>query len=81
MKRKPPKQRQKHDRQPPAPPRPKKKERPQIALTKKNYIIMGVGLATIIAGFITLSGGSMTLAPLLLVIGYCVLIPIALLIK
>jgi hypothetical protein len=80
MKRKPPKQRQKRAKQPPAP-QPKKKERPQIALTKKNYIIMGVGLATIIAGFITLSGGSMTLAPLLLVVGYCVLIPIALLIK
>ncbi|UCG42164.1 MAG: DUF3098 domain-containing protein [candidate division WOR-3 bacterium] len=80
MKRKPPKQRQKRDKQPPVP-QPKKKERPQIALTKKNYIIMGIGLATIIAGFITLSGGSMTLAPLLLVVGYCVLIPIALLIK
>ena len=81
MKRKPPKRRQKTEKQPPTQSPPKKKERPQIALTKKNYIIMGIGLATIIAGFITLSGGSMTLAPLLLVVGYCVLIPIALLVK
>lgn len=58
-----------------------KKERPQIALGKKNYAIMGVGLITIIVGFITLANGSITLAPLLLVVGYCVVIPVSLLIK
>jgi len=65
----------------PQPKVPKKPARPQIALKKKNYIIMGVGLAVIIAGFITLSKGSITLAPILLVLGYCVLIPVSLLVK
>ena len=78
MKQKQSKQRQQSQPQP----KPKKeKERPQIALGKKNFIVMGAGLATIIAGFITLANGSMTLAPLLLVVGYCVLIPVSILLK
>lgn len=60
---------------------PKTKERPQIALGKKNYAIMAVGLVSIIVGFITLANGSITLAPLLLVLGYCVVIPVSLLVK
>lgn len=60
---------------------PKRPARPQIALGAKNYIIMAAGLLTVIAGFITLSRGSITLAPLLLVLGYCVLIPVSLLVK
>jgi hypothetical protein len=62
-------------------PAPKKPLRPMINLRKKNYAIMGVGLATIVAGFITLASGSITLAPILLVLGYCVLIPVGLLVK
>uniref|UniRef100_A0A7C4GIE9 DUF3098 domain-containing protein n=1 Tax=candidate division WOR-3 bacterium TaxID=2052148 RepID=A0A7C4GIE9_UNCW3 len=72
------------DRKPakPAPkPTAKKPVRPMLTLKKKNYVIMGVGLATIVAGFISLAQGSITLAPLLLVIGYCVLIPLGLLLK
>ncbi len=80
MKQKQPKQRRGQAVQP-VRPRPKKSERPQIALTRKNYIIMGFGLAAIITGFFTLAGGSTTLAPLLLVVGYCVIIPVALLVK
>jgi hypothetical protein len=60
---------------------PKKPLRPQINLNKKNYAIMGAGLAVIVAGFITLAGGSITVAPILLVLGYCVLIPVGLLVK
>jgi len=67
--------------QPAAKPKPKESKRVQIALGTKNYVVMGAGLATIIVGFITLAGGSMTLAPLLLVVGYCVLIPVSLLLK
>jgi hypothetical protein len=68
--------------QPQAQPKAQKKPaRPQIALKKKNYIVLGVGLVTIVAGFISLSGGSITLAPLLLVVGYCGLIPLGLLLK
>ncbi len=48
---------------------------------KKNYLIFASALVVIIIGFITLAKGSITLAPILLVIGYCVLLPIALIIK
>lgn len=52
---------------------------------KINYIIIGVGLVVIIAGYIALSVPSvdgfvpLTLAPILLVLGYCVIIPIGIL--
>ncbi len=75
----------KSDRKPakpqPAKPTPKKPLRPMINLGKKNYAIMGAGLLTIVIGFITLASGSITLAPILLVLGYCVLIPVGLLVK
>ena len=75
----------KPDRKPakpqPAKPAPKKPLRPMISLRKKNYAIMGAGLVTIVVGFITLASGSITLAPILLVLGYCVLIPVGLLVK
>lgn len=48
---------------------------------KKNYIIFTVALIVIIVGFIVLGQGSITLAPILLVIGYCILIPWAILSK
>jgi uncharacterized membrane protein HdeD (DUF308 family) len=48
---------------------------------KKNYIFLALALIVIILGFITLAQGSITLAPILLVVGYCVLLPIALIIK
>ena len=75
----------KPDRKParpqPAKPAPKKPLRPMINLRKKNYAIMGAGIVTIVIGFITLASGSITLAPILLVLGYCVLIPVGLLVK
>jgi hypothetical protein len=48
---------------------------------KKNYIWFGVALAVMIIGFILLGSGDITLAPILLVIAYCALIPIAILVK
>jgi len=48
---------------------------------KKNYLVFALALVVIIIGYITLGQGSITLAPILLVLGYCVLIPIALIIK
>lgn len=47
----------------------------------RNYIVFALALVVIVIGYYTLSLGSMTLAPVLLVVGYCVLIPISLLIK
>ncbi len=48
---------------------------------KKNYIFFAVAMLVIIIGFFTLSQGSITLAPILLVLGYLVLIPISLMVK
>ena len=61
----------------------------------KNYIAFAIAMAVIIVGYLCLAYGtdqappdptqesfvSITLAPILLVLGYCVLIPIALLIR
>lgn len=58
-----------------------KKPRPPIQLGTVNWVLMGVGLLVIITGFITLARGSITLAPILLVLGYCVLIPVSLLVS
>jgi len=48
---------------------------------KKNYLWFAISMVVIIIGYFLLAQGSMTLAPVLLVGGYCVLIPISLLIK
>ena len=52
-----------------------------LYFTKKNYISFAIGILTIALGFLSLANGSITLAPILLVLGYCVLIPIAILLK
>jgi hypothetical protein len=41
-----------------------------------NAIIIGLGLVAIVAGFAMLSNGSTVGAPLLLVLGYAILIPV-----
>lgn len=49
---------------------------------RENYIIIGIGILFIILGYVALSGNSvdgfsqLMLAPLLLLAGYCVIIPI-----
>jgi hypothetical protein len=51
-------------------------------LEKENYIILGVGLLVIILGYLALSGNKvegfsqLTVAPILLVLGYCVIVPV-----
>lgn len=52
-----------------------------IEFKSKNYILLLSGIISIIIGFITLSHGSITLAPILLIIGYAVLIPLAILLR
>jgi hypothetical protein len=56
-----------------------------LPFSKKNYQILGIGLLTIVLGYIALSqqpwDGTMPLvvAPILLVLGYCVVIPFGIL--
>ena len=53
----------------------------EIPFTKKNYIIFAAAAAVILGGYIALSQGSITLAPILLLLGYLVLIPWGILAK
>jgi len=56
-----------------------------LPFTKRNYQILGIGLLLIVLGYIALSqepwDGMMPLvvAPILLVLGYCVVIPLGIL--
>ncbi len=49
-----------------------------LAFTKTNLILFAVGLVVVIIGWMLLGQGSISLAPVLLVLGYCILIPLAL---
>ena len=46
-----------------------------------NNALLGLGFAALIVGYLALSKGSTTLAPVLLVAGYCVFIPASLLVR
>jgi hypothetical protein len=45
----------------------------------RRFVWWGLSAVVLLAGFADLARGGTTLAPILLVIGYCVLIPIAIL--
>jgi hypothetical protein len=47
-----------------------------IRFSMANWILLGAGLLTVVLGYVLLSGGSRVAAPLLLVLGYLVLIPL-----
>jgi hypothetical protein len=58
-----------------------------IPLAKENYVIIGVGIAVIVAGYLAMLEGSiegflpLVVAPILLVVGYCVIVPFGILYK
>jgi hypothetical protein len=54
-------------------------ERPATLFTRRNLLLLGVALATIGAGYAVLVSGSASAAAVLLVLGYLVLFPLALL--
>ncbi len=58
---------------------------PQVDLgfrwTPVNSGLLAAGLVLLVAGYLTLKQGSTTLAPVLLVAGYCVVIPASLLVR
>ncbi len=47
-----------------------------VRFSMQNWILLLAGLASIITGYVLLSNGSTVAAPLLLVLGYVVLIPL-----
>jgi hypothetical protein len=69
----------------PAEPQIKKKKRAkegsrdviQIRWERRNIALFTGGLLAVVIGYLLLSQGDITLAPILLVLGYCVLIPLA----
>lgn len=62
-----------------------KKMAQSLPFERENYILFAIGLGLLIIGYISLAQGpwnsflSLTLAPILLVVGYCVVIPLAIL--
>lgn len=46
-----------------------------------NRLLLVLGIAVLVAGYVALSRGSTTLAPVLLVLGYCGLIPASLVLR
>jgi hypothetical protein len=42
-----------------------------------NAVLLVLGLAAVVLGYVALAQGSITVAPLLLVLGYAVLLPLA----
>ena len=46
---------------------------------RRSWIYWTVAIVVLLAGFADLARGGETLAPILLVIGYCVLVPLAIL--
>ncbi|HET7228866.1 MAG TPA: hypothetical protein VFJ16_02560 [Longimicrobium sp.] len=47
-----------------------------LRFSPRNLALLGAGLLSIIIGYVLMSGGDIVLAPLLLVLGYAVLIPL-----
>jgi hypothetical protein len=52
-----------------------------IKFSKKNTMFFGIGLILVIIGFILLAAGDITLAPIVLVVGYLVFFPLGILLK
>lgn len=50
----------------------------RLRFRKRNYVLLGAALASLGVGYALLAQGSTTLAPVLLVVGYCVLFPLGL---
>ena len=49
---------------------------PLLAFGRTNWLLMGGGVVAAAAGFFLLARGDTGLAPLLLVVGYCALVPL-----
>ena len=50
------------------------------AFGQKNLLLLLVALAVIVLGHVSLGMGSITFAPVCLVLGYCILVPLAIII-
>ncbi len=49
----------------------------KLPFTGKNYALFAIAILFILLGYIVLTTGDISISPVLLVIGYCILIPAA----
>lgn len=62
-----------------------RKAQAKLPFERENYLLFGLSLVIIVVGYIFMTMGpwdsfsSLTLAPVLLVVGYCITLPIAIL--
>lgn len=50
----------------------------RLRFGRKNVAFLGAAVVALVAGYALLAAGSTALAPILLVVGYCVLFPLGL---
>lgn len=50
--------------------------RPTVSFSRTNALWLGLGTLVIVVGYALLAKGDTTFAPVLLVLGYCVLLPV-----
>ena len=55
--------------------------RPTLSVSRANAIWLGAAAVSIAIGYLLLARGDMGIAPVLLVLGYCVLLPIGIIKK
>ena len=53
-------------------------ERQRLRFGPRNLVLLGAALVCLVTGYVLLSKGDTTLAPIRLVAGYCVLFPLGL---
>lgn len=59
-------------------PKPKRTAREgSLVLGHRNVLLLVTGIVVVLIGYVLLGRGSVTAAPLLLVVGYCVMIPLS----
>ncbi len=52
-----------------------------VPFSKLNYILFAAGLLVITVGWFLLRGGHISIAPIMLILGYCGIIPLAIVLK
>ena len=53
----------------------------KLVLGRQNYLLLGIGMAAITIGFVLLSLREISISTILIVSGYCILIPVGLLFR
>ncbi|MEA3266243.1 MAG: hypothetical protein U9P42_04795 [Candidatus Fermentibacteria bacterium] len=52
-----------------------------VPFSNINYILFAAGLIIITAGWFLLRAGHISISPIMLILGYCVIIPVAIILK